>query len=227
LIFLTGDMHGEMSIDKLSFKNNLWLKELTSLDYLIILGDFGLFWNRIRTKSEEYWLNWLSKQKYTILFLDGNHENFELINSFKEIDMFGGKVGAAYSNIYHLKRGEVYTIDGYKILTIGGALSMDRAFRILNFSYWEEELLSLKDIKNIENNIIKYNHEVDYILTHTPPEVVKSQFGFFENYGCSTAAYFNSIYKLVKFKHWYCGHMHIDETHNNVTILYDNIIELK
>ena len=226
MIYLIGDLHGEIDIGKMSFKQNPFLKDLTEEDYIIQLGDMGSFWSVPRTKSEKYWLDWLSNQKYNFLFLDGNHENFDLINAFEEIDMFDGKVGAAYPNIFHLKRGEVYNIAGNKILVIGGATSRDKVYRKENISWWPEEELSLKEIKHIEDNIVKHDHKVDYVLTHTPPDVLKTNFGFHDTVMDSVAAYFNSIYKLVDFKHWYSSHLHIDQTIDNVTVLYDKIIKL-
>jgi len=227
MIYLTGDIHGELSINKLSFNSNDFMKDLTEEDYLIILGDFGLFWSNPTSNSEKYWLNWLSDQKYTTLFLDGNHENFNIINNFKEIDKFGGKVGQAWKNkIFHLKRGEIYTIDNNKLLTIGGAYSIDRKYRTLNRSYWDEELLSYEDIQHIEDNLKQHNNKVDYVLTHTPPGVLVPI--FINIYGSqdTVAAYFNSMYSYIEFKHWYSGHLHVDQTYDKVTVLFDKIIKL-
>jgi len=226
MIYLTGDTHGEMSIDKLSFKRNPFMKDLTEDDKVIILGDFGLFWHVPRTKGELYWLDWLADQKYMVFFLDGNHENFNLINAFEEIEMFGGKVGVAYKNIYHLKRGEVYNIEGHEILVVGGAASIDKAFRAINKSWWEAEDLSLADVKNAEDNIVKSSLHFDYVLTHTIPETMKRFFGFYDSYFCSTSEYLNSIYRMISFKHWYAGHFHLDETVDDLTILNNKIIKL-
>ena len=226
MIYLTGDTHGEVGINKLVNGNNPLTKTLTKDDKLIILGDFGLFWNVPRSDTEKYWLDWLSNQEYQVLFLDGNHENFDLLEQFEEVEMFGGKVGVAYDNIYHLKRGEVYTIEDNKILVVGGASSIDRVYRTLNKSWWEAEELSLAEIKNTEDNIVSESHKFDYVLTHTIPGSMKRFFGFYNGLFCSTSEYFSSIYRIISFKHWYTGHMHMDKTVDNVTILYDKIIKL-
>lgn len=42
MIYITGDIHGSIDIDKLSGKNFAEGKSLTRSDYVIICGDFGM-----------------------------------------------------------------------------------------------------------------------------------------------------------------------------------------
>lgn len=79
MIYLTGDTHIPIDIDKLSFKSFPKQREMTRSDYVIVLGDFGLLWKKDETY--DYWLDVLSKRTYTLLFLDGNHENFDWLDS--------------------------------------------------------------------------------------------------------------------------------------------------
>ena len=64
MIYVTGDIHGEVDISKLNTQNFSQAKEG---DYLIICGDFGLIWDIKPSKNEEYWLKWLSKKPWTTL----------------------------------------------------------------------------------------------------------------------------------------------------------------
>ena len=74
-IYITGDIHGDPS--RLSSKNLSQLGiAITDGDKVIICGDFGLPW--CNDKQDEYWLNWLEEKPFEILFVDGNHENFDL-----------------------------------------------------------------------------------------------------------------------------------------------------
>ena len=75
MIYVTGDTHGDIS----RFKKRE-LKKFTKKDYLIICGDFGFLWNESAEEQEK--LDFLKSQKYTILFVDGTHENFDLLESF-------------------------------------------------------------------------------------------------------------------------------------------------
>lgn len=42
MIFITGDVHGEIDIHKLNTKNFPIQRELTKDDYVMVAGDFGL-----------------------------------------------------------------------------------------------------------------------------------------------------------------------------------------
>ena len=55
------------------------MKKLKKNDYLIITGDFGFFWNNSRQEIEN--LKFLMRQPYKILFVDGTHENFNIIEN--------------------------------------------------------------------------------------------------------------------------------------------------
>ena len=66
---------------------------------------------------------------FSVLFVDGNHENFDLLNSYPVEIWKGGKVHRVKPNITHLMRGQVFEIEGKTIFTFGGATSIDRDFR--------------------------------------------------------------------------------------------------
>ena len=79
-VFITGDLHGNIDIKKLNSKNFPEGNSLTKEDYVIICGDFGLVWNN--SAEELYWRKWLDEKPWTTLFVDGNHENFNLLNDY-------------------------------------------------------------------------------------------------------------------------------------------------
>ena len=127
MIYVCGDTHIPIDI----YKIPAWVERVrpTIRDILIIVGDFGLLWNYKPDDTERFWTDWFNNQQFTTLFIDGNHENFERLNRLKEIEMFGSVVGKVSQKIYHLKRGNVYTIEDKKIFTMGGAESIDKQRR--------------------------------------------------------------------------------------------------
>ena len=133
MIYLTGDTHIPIDIDKLSSKSFPEQKQLTRDDFIIVLGDFGLLWRE--DKTYRYWLDILSHRRYTLLFLDGNHENFDWLNSLPVESWHGGHVHRIAENILHLMRGEVFEIDGNTFFTLGGAVSHDRIYRTEGISW--------------------------------------------------------------------------------------------
>lgn len=68
MIYITGDVHGAISIGRrLNTKNFPQQKILTKEDYVIIAGDFGLVW--ANDKEDQYWLKWLNKKKRFTTFI--------------------------------------------------------------------------------------------------------------------------------------------------------------
>lgn len=118
MIYVTGDMHGVAA----RFDDPR-LRQLKADDTLIVCGDFGFLWNG--SKEEMKALKKLSRKKYTICFVDGTHENFDMLSKLKVMQWKGGKVRKIAHNIIHLMRGQVYSIDGQKVFTMGGGESPD------------------------------------------------------------------------------------------------------
>jgi predicted phosphodiesterase len=227
-IYLTGDTHGSFN----RFSSNQFIdgKNLTKDDYVIILGDFGGFWNYVLSKEEEYWLNWLNEKNWTTLFIDGNHENFNVINNFKNKEMFNGNVGVFNDNysIYHLKRGEIYQINGKSFFVMGGAESIDKNYRIEDISWWREELPSYDDYKNGIKNLEKVNNKVDYILTHS---YLIDEINFANFYKLEKEKSLQDFYKYLKenveYEKWYFGHFHDNMIIDNKTnMLYEDIVRI-
>ena len=186
-IIVTGDIHGN-PFQRLNLENFPEGKTFTKEDYVIILGDFGLVWDD--SAMEHSCLNWLENKPWTTLFIDGNHENYDLLNKFPIEEWGGGRVQKIRSSVIHLLRGEVYDIGGYKFLAMGGARSHDiqdgvlevgdprikiwkkddfKLFRINHISWWKEEIPNEEERKNALRNLAENDYKVDYILTHEAP----------------------------------------------------------
>lgn len=142
MVFLTGDTHGILEMKKFVPGNFPQGQMLTRDDFVIILGDFGLFWNNPPLDQELEELAKLEAMPWTTLFLDGNHENFDLLDSLPEEKKFGAPAGIAAPHVFHLKRGYVYSIGGRKCFAFGGAKSLDRDGRTAGKSWWRREIPS-------------------------------------------------------------------------------------
>ena len=84
MIYVTGDCHARFG--KFSVGGFPEQKEMTRDDFVIVCGDFGGVWSN--TSEEVWWLDWLSDKPFTILFVDGNHENFDRLygDEFEVVD---------------------------------------------------------------------------------------------------------------------------------------------
>lgn len=227
-LFFTGDTHGD-PINHLNRFRNKMRDELTKEDFLIICGDFGCFW----TKPDRKQLDWLDSCPWTTLFVDGNHENFELLSQLEEKEMFGGLVGIAGQSIFHLKRGEIYTIAGQKIFTFGGGISIDKAWRTEGISWWPEEIPSDAEFRHGMENLEKHGWKVDIIVTHTMPKDAVLEFEAGQTHRLSekfkdpTVDFLQHVLEAVEFRSWYAGHFHVDRTFldGKIVGLWFNIVE--
>ncbi|MDE6060893.1 MAG: metallophosphoesterase, partial [Clostridia bacterium] len=122
MIYVTGDTHGLQDFYKLHIFAGEH-PEFTKDDYVIIAGDCGAVWSDRDLVAD---LRYYTELPFTVLFVDGNHENFDLLNSFPIEIWKGGKVHKIRQNLIHLMRGQVFEIDGKTIFTFGGATSIDR-----------------------------------------------------------------------------------------------------
>ena len=240
-IFITGDTHGNIDLQKL--KEFPLKDELTKDDYMIIAGDFGGLWSgsedgikygyqypdksKIDTTHDEEILNFYNKQNYTTLFIDGNHENFKLLDSYPVEEWNGGKIHKISDSIYHLMRGEVFNINNLKILTIGGAESIDKNRRVKDFTWWEEELPTEEELKVISKNIRKHDCKFDYVITHCCANRFHKYLDLLFDRTDILTDYFDYIEDKIEYTSWFFGHYHTDkEIDDKHLALYDDIIEI-
>jgi predicted phosphohydrolase len=234
-LFITGDIHGSSTIGKLSSDNFPESKNLSKKDIVIIAGDCGLLWSHLRTKEEEHWIKWLDTRPFTTCFVDGNHENFDILKTLPRKELFGSQVGIVSHSIFHLLRGEVYRINQNKVLTIGGAHSHDRQYRNWGTSMWREEEITEIDISKAKENIEKVFFDVDIVVSHcAPPDFAIKAMPVYlmPHYTPDHSEEWLGILKDhsgLTYKHWYFGHYHTDITdpiHCKWTCLYDKIVEI-
>lgn len=211
-------------VEKLSFDRFPAQAVMRKDDYLLVCGDFGFVWNS-KSWNEFKWRMWFEAQRYTTLFIDGNHENFDDLSDY-DVEMWnGGKVHIINNSIIHLMRGQIFNIDDATIFTMGGAKSIDRDQRELGASWWLQEEPSKEEYDEACDNLLRANYEVDYVVTHTcPTSLVKkiSKINFDDPVSRSLEYFFHEI----KYKKWYFGHFHQDIDFGKQRLLFNDVIPL-
>jgi hypothetical protein len=206
MIYVTGDTHGSparLSVETMPFSAR-WGKQ----DTLIVCGDFGYLFNG--GAREELALRELSFRPYTILFVDGNHENFDLMASYPPVRWKGGMARRIRRNVYHLMRGQVFELEGHTIFTMGGGYSIDQARRYEGVDWWPAEMPGEAEYALARQNLERCDRNVDYVVTHAAPEKVMRQIYGGHEGERKLNDFLQWVMDNVTYKRWYFGHLHMD-----------------
>lgn len=224
MFYVTGDTHGNQI---------LWDACINSFlndgDTIIVLGDFGVGFFDGKYWPEEMFFDYLAEQKYTVLFIDGNHENFDKLDSYPIKPWNGGRVQFIRKNVIHLMRGEIYDIDGKKIFCFGGGYSLDRNYRVPGKTWWPQEMPNDEEYKKATKNLEAYDFKIDYVLTHTAP-VDTVEYLIKENVVTEElplTGFLQWVAETAEYNKWFFGHLHMDaELWRNQYSVLDGIREL-
>lgn len=220
MIYITGDTHRDFS--------RLFKLEETKDNMLIILGDAGI--NYCLNDEDIRYKEYLKRFKIKLFCIRGNHEERpENINTYKEVEMFGGKVFIEddYPNLIFAKDGEIYNIDGKSVLVIGGAYSVDKEYRIMYGHKWfKDEQLTTKEMNNILDKV-KGKH-FDIVLTHTCPYKYEPREVFMKGLDQSKVDksmehFLDEIEENIDYDKWYCGHYHTEKQINKIEFMFGRI----
>ena len=252
MIWITGDLHGGMTAYHIS---NAVFKPAKRGDIVICTGDFGGVWwpdyhtNAKHKRDEDFFLGSKLRQRALWLAVDGNHENFARLfgGEFPLVDLFGGKAYKIRENVYYLKRGEVFTIEGQTFLAFGGARSHDKdpgwitpplssygyggrewnKGRTEGKDWWPEEIPSEDDFANACRNLDRVGWSVDYVISHTCPESQHNAFDKARLLKDPTESMLQELLNRgLSFGSWHFGHFHWEHRVDRFECHYNSVKQL-
>ena len=199
MIWLLSDLHG--SLDFTGWQD--FAARQDQDDILILLGDVEL--QEAGRENNPVFTETILSAPKPIWIVDGNHENFEWLNSCPEEDWNGGRVHRLAENVLHLQRGYVYDLAGFSCFVFGGTSAT----------------VSDAELERAYENLKKQRYQVDFILTHDYYKVSsQNRKNAFED----LLAFLD---EKVTFKRWYCGHHHLNKTLDDKhTVVYDQLIPI-
>lgn len=207
MIYVTGDFHGDIS----RFDDPK-LKKLKKGDTLIICGDFGFIWNG--GKKENAVLEKLFNKKYNIAFIDGTHENFDLLTQFPTVRWMGAQARHIGGNVYHLLRGQIYTMEGQRVFTFGGGESEDKELRLEGVSWWREEQPTKEELMFAADNLETIDCNPNIVITHEPPASILNFLNLKNPVGVSITpinTFFDELSACCEYDRWFFGSVHMDK----------------
>jgi len=213
VVYLISDLHGEKDFKGL----DEYINTAGDNDLLIILGDICMKF--MDTEKNRAFTEYFLSIKNNIAIVDGNHENFAYIDSFPEEEWNGGTIHRLTDSIIHLKRGNVFEIEGKTFFVFGGCKSSSR-WAERGLWYFGEEATD-EECEYAKSNLKRYGNKVDFILTHK-----------YEEESCKTICQnllelTSYIEHTTEYGSWYSGHWHInkqvDEKH---FLVYDELTRI-
>lgn len=213
MIYFLSDLHGEFFSE---------LREYLSQDHqndlLILLGDIGLRFEN--TEDNRMFTEEFLTIKSPVAIVDGNHENFDFLYDFPEEAWNGGMVHRLSEHIVHLKRGNLFNIEGKTFFVFGGCRSSAK-WQQMGLWYPQEEATK-EEIALAYDNLERCGHQVDYVLTHKYQRGNDGQKDIYSLQGLT-----DFIDEQVEFKRWYAGHWHrYEEVDDRHICIYDRLISL-
>lgn len=227
-LYLTGDTHRDFR--RLSPERFPEGQTLSREDCVLICGDFGGVWEG--DGKDDAVLDGLEALPFTTLFIDGNHENFDELYALPTETWNGGLVRFVRPHVLHLARGQVFSLGGKTLFTMGGAKSHDlwdglldpeepgfverfwelqsrrAVFRVKHMNWWEQELPSEEEYAEARENLNRAGRKVDFIVTHCAPDSVQDQMAGGRFQKDRLTGFLQEVRETTEFRSWYFGHFH-------------------
>lgn len=214
-------MHGE-----LERFNDKRIRSLKKGDFLIVCGDFGFVWDG--SKREEAILKSIGKKRFYTLFIEGCHENYDLLAKYPEEDFCGGRVNVISGNLMHIKRGSILDLQGMRFFAFGGGQTKDIDIRRDSHTWYEAELPTTEEVRDAVLNLKNADGKLDYIITHEPPASMKEFLGFEVRQISHMHTFFDAVKNDCTFKMWFFGKAHINKViPPKYRCLFDDVVTLR
>lgn len=192
-----GDVHGK-------FEEYRKIAEASPDGISIQVGDFG-----IGFPDSDYTAIQNMNPDQFHYYIRGNHDNPEICKTLK-------------TNIspMYIPDGKIHNFNfkkvDYKILFIGGALSIDQHRRTEGVDWWRDEELSMSEFDAIITKVEEYGKPFDMIVSHECPENVVSyvepKYFYNNQYSSFTRRALQHILEINKPKMWFHGHWHTQKS---------------
>ena len=217
-VLITGDCHGRVT-DRLAYIKDAMSEYDPSETAVIILGDVGF--NYYKNKKDWKLKHHSAQFGYTLYCLRGNHED-RFSNSKTEViyqhdPNVSGMVmwEDEFPKIkYFLDWVNSYIIMGKKVLTIPGAYSVDKWYRLQNNWMWfPDEQLTAEEMVEAEEEF--KDGEFDLVLSHTCPIDWEPNDLFLSMIDQSTVdktmeVWMGKFKEMINWDIWLFGHYHAD-----------------
>lgn len=197
-------------------------------------------------------LDFLEARPFTTLFVTGNHENYDALDTYSLERWHGGTIRRIRPSVLLLERGQVFELGGKRVFTMGGARShdiqdsvlkpddplfdemfrhlqaRDAAFRVNRRSWWKKELPAPEEYRQARVNLERAGWRVDYIVTHCAPTSIQNELLRGRSTPDALTEFLEEVRQRCRFRYWFFGHYHDNGiVRERFVLLYEQMIRVK
>ncbi len=222
--FLLGDIHGDAApIRKFYEENQEKLLPEAEQNHIILLGDVGANF-ALQGQRDAAFKARLSEYPFTYICLRGNHE--ERVRKVMEMHpenwesrrKYGGEiyVEKEYPQLEYLSDiPAVYEFCGYKTLSLPGAYSIDKWYRLMHGWPWFEGEMLTEEEMEVGRQLKAKEPPFDLVISHTCPIDYEPTDLFLDGINQTLVdktmeRYLGEIERDLDYKRWAFGHYHAD-----------------
>lgn len=228
IVFVLGDVHGDwyelnefLDFEVRESKKIQELAKQYELEVIVLqVGDFGFFWPGEDNSGSIYNdVDWLKDGRVKIYWCDGNHEDHNVLDSLdakasRDLE-HGADQNEVAPGVYYARFGSVLELlDGTRIMFAGGAESCDKAERTAFKSWWPQEGIDEKDMRNMPFRAFpaglmdKVPAYIDWIVSHTAPGCFELEGYEGEKLTEQSRERLNFVKAVYFPTKWFFGHFH-------------------
>lgn len=197
-------------------------------------------------------LDFLEARPFTTLFVTGNHENYDALDTYSLERWHCGTIRRIRPSVLLLERGQVFELGGKRVFTMGGARShdiqdsvlkpddplfdemfrhlqaRDAAFRVNRRSWWKKELPAPEEYRQARVNLERAGWRVDYIVTHCAPTSIQNELLRGRSTPDALTEFLEEVRQRCRFRYWFFGHYHDNGiVRERFVLLYEQMIRVK
>lgn len=179
-------------------------------DFLVILGDSGVFRPRADLRAN---LGPYRDLPCSVLFLDGSRDDYDVADGHPPFPWNGGKTQSVCRGVTRLMRGQVFSLCGLSVLTLGGAPTPGRSDEGKYWDWWPEQDPARADAEEAVRNASRAGGSVDVVLTCDCPRAWKRRVSAYDEGALLPSAasdVLQSVLDSVGYGRWYFGNYDAD-----------------
>ena len=206
---VVGDLHGNSNYVRKVLRYVFGDRDESDADVIVQVGDFG-YWGNFAEAVENLLDPYPDKH---VIFVDGNHEHHNRLN-MQPVDDDG--VRRLTEHVWHLPRGLRWQWGDKVCLAAGGAISVDREWRVPNQEWFASERMTPEEwLRCVEGGKVDivFAHDAPggYTIPGLPPAGTfpENVIADAEHYRATTM---QSIGERTEPELWFHGHYHTEYT---------------